>query len=103
MGCRSSPPSPSGGGASGSAYAGRPIAQTMSYLGADWLDRPDRVEREQPDRVLDALALDANSVVADVGAGSGFFTVRLATRARTVYATDLQPEMRAMLERRVAD
>jgi len=74
----------------------------MSYLGADWLDRPDREEREQPDRVLDALALSPDSIVADVGAGSGFFTVRLAKRAQKVYATDLQPEMRAMLEKRVA-
>src|SRR4051794_25523368 len=57
-------------------YEGRPIAQTCSYLGADWLDRSDRDEREQPDRVLEALHLGPQSTVADVGAGTGYFTLR---------------------------
>jgi SAM-dependent methyltransferase len=74
-------------------YHGRPIAQTCSYLGADWLERPERAEREQPDRVLDALHLDPRATVADVGAGTGYFTLRLARRVARVYATDLQPEM----------
>jgi ubiquinone/menaquinone biosynthesis C-methylase UbiE len=71
----------------------RAIAPTCSHLGADWLDRPDRAEREQPDRVLDALHLDPGATVADVGAGTGYFTLRLARRVAKVYATDLQPEM----------
>jgi SAM-dependent methyltransferase len=75
------------------SYHGRPIARTCSYLGADWLERPDRAEREQPERVLDALHLDPASRVADVGAGTGYFTLRLARRVAKVYATDLQPEM----------
>ena len=83
-------------------YAGRPIAQTCSYLGADWLDRPDRDVREQPDRVLDALKLDPAATVADVGAGTGYFTLRLARRVARVHATDLQPEMLALLGDRVA-
>ena len=87
--------------ASDGTYEGRPIAQTMSYLGADWLDRPDRAEREQPDRVLDALNLAPDSVAADVGAGTGYFTVRLAKRVKTVHATDLQPEMLRMLDARL--
>jgi SAM-dependent methyltransferase len=78
-------------------YGGRQIAQTCSYLGADWLERPDRAEREQPDRVLDALHLDPRSTVADVGAGTGYFTLRLARRAARVLATDLQPEMLELL------
>ena len=85
-------------------YAGRPIAQTMSYLGADWLDRADRAEREQPDRVLDALAIAPGATVADVGAGTGYFTLRLAARVGAsgqVYATDLQPEMLRLLEARL--
>jgi len=73
----------------------------MSYLGADWLDRPDRAEREQPDRVLDALKLAPDSVAADVGAGTGYFTVRLAKRVKTVHATDLQPQMLRMLDARL--
>ena len=83
-------------------YQGRTIAQTCSYLGADWLDRPDREEREQPDKVLDALHLTPQMTVADVGAGTGYFTVRMATRVAKVYATDAQPEMLALLRKRVA-
>jgi ubiquinone/menaquinone biosynthesis C-methylase UbiE len=83
-------------------YQGRPIASTCSYLGADWLDRPEREQREQPERVLDALKLDPHSTVADVGAGTGYFTVRLARRVAHVHATDLQPEMLQLLGDRVA-
>jgi ubiquinone/menaquinone biosynthesis C-methylase UbiE len=78
-------------------YAGRTIAPTMSYAGAAWLDRADREAREQPEKVLDALALKPTDVVADVGAGTGYFTLRLAKRVAHVFATDLQPEMRAEL------
>jgi len=85
-----------------STYQGRPIAQTCSYLGADWLDRPDRAEREQPDRVIDALHLDPHATVADVGAGTGYFTIRLARRVAKVLATDLQPEMLDLLRANVA-
>jgi SAM-dependent methyltransferase len=84
------------------SYRGRPIASTCSYLGADWLDRPDRDEREQPDRVLDALQLDPHSTVADVGAGTGYFTLRLARRVARVIATDLQPEMLDLLAAKLA-
>jgi ubiquinone/menaquinone biosynthesis C-methylase UbiE len=83
-------------------YHGRPIASTCSYLGADWLDRPEREQREQPERVLDALKLDPRSTVADVGAGTGYFTVRLARRVAHVHATDLQPEMLQRLGDRLA-
>jgi ubiquinone/menaquinone biosynthesis C-methylase UbiE len=76
-------------------------AATCSYLGADWLDRPEREQREQPDKVLDALKLTKDMVVADVGAGTGYFTVRLAHRVAKVHATDLQPEMLHMLEARL--
>ena len=72
----------------------------MSYLGADWLDRPDRDSREQPDRVLDSLKLAPAMTVADVGAGTGYFTLRLAKRVAHVIATDLQPQMLDMLRAR---
>jgi len=80
----------------------RTPAATCSYLGADWLDRPDRAEREQPDKLLDALVLTPDMTVADVGAGTGYFTVRLAKRVKTVHATDLQPEMLHLLDERLA-
>jgi len=98
---RPGPASPAAPGADG-RYDGRPIARTCSYLGADWLDRPDRDVREQPDRVLDALQLDPRGTVADVGAGTGYFTLRLARRVAKVHATDLQPEMLELLGARVA-
>ena len=75
----------------------------MSYLGADWLDRPERDAREQPDRVLDSLQLAPQMTVADVGAGTGYFTLRLAKRVAHVIATDVQPEMLDMLRARLGD
>jgi ubiquinone/menaquinone biosynthesis C-methylase UbiE len=86
-------------------YMGRRIAATMSYLAIRWLERADREETEQPEKVLDALTPLEGLTVADVGAGSGYFTVRLARRVGArgvVYATDLQPEMIAFLKERVA-
>jgi ubiquinone/menaquinone biosynthesis C-methylase UbiE len=80
-------------------YEGRVIAGTCS--GADWLERPEREAREQPERVLDMLALDNSMTVADVGAGTGYFTVRLAKRVREVLATELQPEMLRLLDARL--
>jgi ubiquinone/menaquinone biosynthesis C-methylase UbiE len=91
------------GSAEPGTYAGRPIAQTMSYLGADWLDRPDREAHEQPEVVLDALKLAPDSIAADVGAGTGYFTVRIAKRVVQVHATDLQPEMLKLLQQRLAN
>jgi ubiquinone/menaquinone biosynthesis C-methylase UbiE len=95
-----SSPQPTPAPAPSGTYAGRPIAQTMSYLGADWLDRSDRDAREQPERVLDSLKLAPEMTVADVGAGTGYFTLRLAKRVAHVIATDLQPQMLDMLRAR---
>jgi ubiquinone/menaquinone biosynthesis C-methylase UbiE len=77
----------------------------MGFQGAPWLDREERDIEEEPDRAIDALELRAGDVVADVGAGSGYMSVRLAKRVGAtgkVYATDIQPEMLALLERRLA-
>jgi ubiquinone/menaquinone biosynthesis C-methylase UbiE len=84
--------------------SGRRYAQTMSYLGADWLDRAERVEEEEPDIALDALKLAPGSTVADVGAGSGYMTVKLAEKVGPtgkVYANDIQPQMLTMLRQRL--
>ena len=83
---------------------GRQIAPVMSHLGADWLDRPERDREEAPTLALDALGVGPGQIVADVGAGSGYFTERLARRvgpAGRVYAVDIQPEMLERLEARV--
>ena len=85
--------------------SGRRIAPVMSHTGADWLERPGRVTEEQPERALGVIGVRPGQVVADVGAGSGYYTVRLARRVSPggkVYATDIQPEMLALLEKRVA-
>jgi ubiquinone/menaquinone biosynthesis C-methylase UbiE len=85
--------------------SGRQYAQVMSAAGAAWLDRPERIEEEQPDRALDVLKIQAGSTIADVGAGSGYFTTRLATRVGAsgrVYAVDIQPEMLRLLAERLA-
>jgi SAM-dependent methyltransferase len=87
-------------------YMGRTLATPMSYQGADWLDRPDREATEQPEHVLDVLAVKEGMTVADVGAGSGYFSVRIAKRVGPrghVLATDLQPEMLELLRAKVAD
>ena len=79
----------------------RQIAPVMSYLGADWLTRPEREREEQPDRVVAALRIPPGSTVIDLGAGVGYFTWRLAKRVGPegrVIATDVQPEMLAMLD-----
>ncbi len=79
---------------------GRPIADVMSWLGADWLFRPEREAEEQPEKMLDALEIEPGMTVADVGAGAGYTSLRLSRRVGpegTVLATDVQPEMIRML------
>jgi ubiquinone/menaquinone biosynthesis C-methylase UbiE len=75
---------------------GRQIAGVMGVQGADWLNRPEREKEENPEGALDALGLRPGMVVADVGAGTGYMSLRLAKRVGPggmVYANDLQPEM----------
>ena len=62
----------------GKFYLGREIAQVMGYQGAGWLERPERVKEEEPAKLLQVLAIKPGMVVADVGAGSGYHTFRLA-------------------------
>ena len=76
-------------------------AQFMSYQGAGWLERPERVAEEMPDDMLAVLGLEDGDVVADIGAGSGFFTrrmARLVAPTGTVFAVDIQPEMLEILQ-----
>jgi ubiquinone/menaquinone biosynthesis C-methylase UbiE len=85
--------------------SGRRFAPVMGYQGADWLDRNERVQEEEPDIALDAITLAPNSTVADVGAGSGYMTVKMARRVGPggkVYANDIQPQMLALLHERLA-
>ena len=77
-------------------YKGRIIAPVMSAAGADWLNRPEREKTELPDRLLDALQIKPGMTVADVGAGIGYFSWRIARRVGAdgrVLAVEIQPEM----------
>ena len=74
----------------------RKIAQVMGPGGADWLVRPERQSEEHPDEALDALKIPKGATVADIGAGVGYFTWRLAERvgpSGIVYGEDIQQAM----------
>ena len=74
----------------------RRIANVMGTGGADWLVRPERESEEHPDQALDAIGIQRGSMVADIGAGVGYFTWRLAERAGpggVVYGEDIQQRM----------
>jgi precorrin-6B methylase 2 len=84
---------------------GRRIAPVMGVGGADWLDRGEREMEEHPDAALDAIGLKPGMMVADVGAGTGYMTLRMATRVGPtgkVYANDVQPEMLRRLRQNAA-
>lgn len=84
----------------GRVYFGREIAKTMGHEGAAWLDRPSRVLQERPQTAVDQLDLRPTDVVADIGAGTGYFATRMAKRVPQgrVLAVDIQPEMLALLQ-----
>jgi ubiquinone/menaquinone biosynthesis C-methylase UbiE len=84
----------------GKYYFGREIAQVMGHQGASWLERPEREEEERTDLLVEALELKPGMAVADVGAGSGYFSWRMAQRVGptgTVYGTDIQQEFLDLL------
>ena len=85
--------------------SGRRFAQVMGYQGAAWLDREERDREEEPDRALDALGIKRGWHTADVGAGTGYMSVRMARRVGEggrVYASDVQPQMIALLKQRLS-
>ena len=85
--------------------SGRVLAPTMGVEGAAWLDRPEREAEEAPSKAIAALKVPTGATVADVGAGSGYYTVRLAQvvgpQGRVV-ATDLQPGMLDLIRAKLA-
>ncbi|MFO0808746.1 MAG: class I SAM-dependent methyltransferase [Gemmataceae bacterium] len=90
----------------GKFYMGREIALVMGHEAAGWLDRPEREKEEQPTKLLDILKLKPDEVVADIGAGSGYYSFRLAeklTGKGKVLAVDIQPEMLAIVRKKSKD
>lgn len=84
----------------GKRYMGREIAQVMGWQGAAWLERAEREQEERTDLLLPELHLTAGMAVADVGAGTGYITRRMARIVGprgVVYAVDVQPEMIRLL------
>jgi len=84
--------------------SGRIFAPVMGVGGAGWLERPEREDEEAPSKALDALELKPGMVVADIGAGSGYYSSRIARRVGPtgrVYATDIQQGMIDILDRRI--
>lgn len=84
---------------------GRKIAPVMGIGGADWLMRPEREQEEEPEKALDLMGIQQGMTVADIGAGAGYFTLRLAQRVGPqgkVYANDIQPGMLALVRRNAA-
>ena len=77
----------------------------MGYQGAEWLERSERADEEEPDVALAALNIAKGAAVADIGAGSGYITEKLSARVGAegrVFANDLQPQMLQILARRLA-
>ena len=85
--------------------SGRVYAATMSVEGAPWLERTEREDEEEPETALRLLKIQKGATVADVGAGSGYITRKLAKIVGPmgrVYAEDIQPGMIELLQRNVA-
>ena len=89
----------------GKFYMGREISRVMGHQGASWLDRPEREVEEDPEALLDSLGIQEGMTVADIGAGSGYFSFRLARRVGAggrVLAVDIQDEMLQIIRRRAS-
>lgn len=84
-------------------YMGRRIALPMSYHGIPWLNRPERIQEENPEEMLEQLDVKPGMTVCDMGCGDGYYTIELAKRVGPtgkVIAVDIQPEMLQELSRR---
>lgn len=87
---------------SGKYYMGREISLVMGHQGAGWLERSTREREERTDLFIERLPLEPDDVVADIGAGTGYFSFPVAARVPQgrVLAVDIQPEMLAIVEQR---
>jgi ubiquinone/menaquinone biosynthesis C-methylase UbiE len=87
----------------GKFYMGREIAYVMGHSAASWLERPEREEEENPKKLLELLKLKDGDVVADIGAGSGYYAFRMAKlvgEKGKILAVDIQKEMLDIIRNR---
>ena len=79
----------------GKVYMGREIAKVMGFDGADWLERDYRQKEEKTLQAIQKLPITKNSIVADIGAGTGYYTFKIAPKltAGKIYAEEIQDEM----------
>lgn len=88
----------------GKIYMGREISHVMGHLGAGWLERPERERQERTDLLIKKLPLEDDFIVADIGAGTGYFSIPVARQLPEgkVLAIDIQPEMLVIIEQRTS-
>jgi ubiquinone/menaquinone biosynthesis C-methylase UbiE len=93
---------PSDGG-TGKVYFGREIARIMDFSSSAWLERKTRQAEEHSDLTIEKLPIDQNSVVADIGAGTGYYTFRIANKVPhgRVYAVEVQDDAINYLKNKV--
>ena len=89
----------------GKFYKGREISQVMGHLGASWLERPKREQEERTDLLISGMSLKPGDHVADIGAGSGYFSFRMADLLPSgkVFAVDISPQMLGIIRARIKE
>lgn len=89
-------------GGTGKYYLGREIAHVMGASNCDWLDRDSRPQEENTQLAIDKINLPQTAVIADIGAGTGYYTFKLAPKVPKgkVYAVEIQDEMIAAINER---
>lgn len=89
----------------GKYYLGREISYVMGHLAAGWLERPEREREENVSQAIENMGIQPDEHIADIGAGSGYYTFRMAQRVPEgqVFAVDLQPEMLSIMRRKISE
>ncbi len=89
----------------GKVYMGRHISRFMSHLGANWLERPERLYQERPNILIKVIPIQPDYIIADIGAGSGYFSFKLSKLVPhgKVYAVDIQEKMLEIIKKKVID